>query len=390
MNRRKRTPILGALALAVIALGASVSPVRAQTVTAQTAAASDPFAALPESQLVLVFDTQRILREAAPRILASDQKTLLQMNTGINGVKAMTGIDMSAIRRVLVAVPKITPNMKPQDFRGIFIVDGLDTDKLLALIRKTKAGQFTEEDYQGKTIFGIKKPEPGQAGEAATSPIPGFNQEVTLAALEPSTLVFGTAAEVRASIDASAGRVPRASGELIEAASRYPSSLASIALVLPPEMFSSMTDMPKSGKDETDVMGQAILSSLSSLKMVHGALGMTPTGYDVQAGVRLTSGEQAKAFGDALMGMQTLALMQEPKGTQDKMMHDLLDRIKISSMGEEVHFRMEMTQAALDDFMRSVRSKAADKEISVIAPVVKPTPKSKRAVRRTTRRTTRH
>jgi hypothetical protein len=350
MNSRRYFSFPLALALALTMLAVFGSKAFAQG--GQTSL--DPFAALPESELIIVVDTQRILRDAVPRILANDQKTLLQINTGIDGVKGLMGIDARAIRRVVFGARNLSPSMKPENFSGVVIVEGIDTEKALGFMRSGVKGKYTEETYGGSTVYTVTK-----ASE------PKLMFDLAVAALDGGMLALGTPAELRASIDALAGRAPRADAALVGTVSRHTSSLVSIGFNIPPSLVSSIAASGSSEGGPNEMIGKA----LSTLKTFNAALGMTPTGYDMFMAARVESGEQAKSLSDMLIGLQKLALMEQPKNERDKMMQGLLRNVLISSEGSEVQVKTEVPQATVNMLMQS--AKGGQQQITNKKPLVR-------------------
>jgi hypothetical protein len=336
MNRKRYSSFPLALALALTLLSALGTRAFAQ----EPATSSDPFSALPEADLIIALDAQRILRDAVPRILANDQKTLLQMNTGIDGIKGLTGIDARAVRRIVFAARNLSPNMKPQDFRGVVVVEGIDTEKLLGFARAAAKGKFTEETYGGSTVYTVTK-----ASE------PKLMFDVAAVALNPGMLALGTPEELRASIDAFAGRGTRANPELVGSVSRHSSALISMGFNIPSSLIPAIAASGSSEGGTNEMIGKA----LSALKSFNAALGMTPAGYDMFVAARVESGEQAKSLSDMLAGLQKLALMEQPKTERDRMMMGLLKNVFISSEGTEVQLKTEVSQVAINQLIQSTK-----------------------------------
>jgi hypothetical protein len=346
MSRRKRflfPLMLVTTALAAFAVNAPAQKTATPSAVAAAAAAAsqtsiDPFQALPPAEAVFVVNVQRVLRDAVPRVLANEPKTLLQMNTSIAGFKALTGIDVHDVRRLVIGLRDLSPEkMSKGTFNGVIIAEGIDTEKLLTLIRMQDKTKAVEEDYQGQRIYTRPK-----------SPDKPADWDLSIAALDATTLVVGTASEVRASIDANAGRGARVSAELRESVMLRPDSLASIAFVMPPSILASM---PTTGGDND--MSKIFTGALASFKMFRGALGLTPTGYDINVAAKLTDSERAKATSDALEGLRALAVMEAPKTDKDRMMMDLLKQVRISSLEDEVQISTEISQVTVNSLIRA-------------------------------------
>lgn len=362
-----RPRLLRALAAAVVSLAALASVAQAQT-------ASDPFSALPASEMIIVVDVHRALTEAAPRILASDQKTLVQMNTGLDGLKTLTGVDLRAVRRLVVGMSGLSPQVKPENLKAVAIVEGIDTEKLLSFARVAKKGQYREQDYQGTTVYTL-----------LTDNNKPINPNVEFAVLDGSTLLAGTPAELRAGLDARAGRGPRADPDLVSAASRHSESLVSLSFVVPESVRQMVANSGtrSTGGGGGDQMGQVVAQALSAVKMVNMAVGLTPNGYNGFVAARLDTADRAKSLSDTLEGLKTLALMEPPKDERGKFLHTVLRATLVGAQGEEVQVKTEVSQADIASLIafeqkRTVRP-APGRPISVVAPT--------KAKPRTTRRT---
>lgn len=348
----------------------------AASATAQTA--SDPFAALPESELIVVVDIQRILNEAVPRVLAKDPLTLGKMNEGLDQIKALTGLDLRASSRLVIGAPSVVSTPTAQQFRGVIIAQVNDAEKLMSLIRKDTSDKLREEQYQGKTLFTLpKEAQPPRTAAAANRP----RFDVAMSVLDAGTILFGTPAEVRASIDASAGRRPRASSDLIAAATRHPTSLFGMAMVVPPSLTANIFD----DKDADSGGGDnAIAKAVSSIRQISAALGLTANGFDVVVAGRTDTDEQAKNFGDMLNGFKTLSTMSAPKNEQERMLQNFVKSVQITSAGSEVMLNTVLTQEMVEQFMASVKkemNKAQEKTPPATKRPTRPTRPTRRGAR---------
>ncbi|HEV2763860.1 MAG TPA: hypothetical protein VGV38_12840 [Pyrinomonadaceae bacterium] len=372
MQRKTRTAprLLRALGAAVVTLAALAPAAQAQT--------SDPFAALPESDVVFVVDVHRALTEVVPRVLASDQKTLVQMNTGIDGLKALTGVDLRAARRLVVGLRGFSPQMKAENLQAVAVLEGLDTAKLLAFLQTAKKGQYREQDYQGTTVYTI-----------LTDNDKPINPNVEFAALDGTTLIAGTPAELRAGLDARAGRGARANADLVSAASRHTDAVLSVALVVPESLKQMIANSGTRSGGSSDPTSQMIGQALAAVTMVNLAVGLTPNGYNGFVSARLDTGDRAKSLSDMLEGLKTLALMEPPKDERGKMLHSILRATLVSAQGQEVQIKTEVAQADITSFIASRQKSTVSVAAtpSAVAPVQKATPRArKRATTRARRR----
>ncbi|MBA3715626.1 MAG: hypothetical protein H0W76_24755, partial [Pyrinomonadaceae bacterium] len=239
MNKRFHIAIFALAAAVAMAVAGATFP--APHVAAQSGL--DPLAALPASDIVLMIDAGRLINQIAPQALANDPATLKKMNDGINEINASTGIDMRAVKRVVVGMPMfdVKAMTASGQFPGVAIVEGIDTAKVLALIATSGAVKSSETTHGGKTIYTLAPKDETKTNGVATAPRMPL-QKMSLVALDANTLSVGDLRQVRASIDASAGRGMKTSGDLLMMASRNPNALVSVAGNFPSEQMRQLLD----------------------------------------------------------------------------------------------------------------------------------------------------
>lgn len=350
----------------------------------------DPFNALPESELVMVLDVRQMLNEAVPRILSTEPSVLAQMNAGLDMLKDMGGIDARSLNRIIIGARSLTPailDAKKSTFGNapppiVMIAQGIEAEKLLTLIRSTEPNSYREENYQGKTLYTILKKQP--AGMTTDGALPAtrtsdLERNLGVVALDATTLAFGTLAEVRASIDASAGRATRVNPALIASATRQPSALFSSAFNVPPTLMASLMSEQKPGNRTSSGVEKEIFKTLSSINHAYTALSLTPTGFNVVIAGRTAQPEQAKSLSDMLTGLRALALHNPPKSEIEKTALNLLENLHISADGAEFQITADIPQATVNALVQSAQQMT--KGFTIASP--KPKPKQ---VRRGTRR----
>ena len=168
---------------------------------------------LPASDALLAVDLDKLFKEVVPRSLAGDAARLAQVNADVEDFKARTGIDARAFDRLIVGarIVRLASGAVKIDNVTAIARGPVNSAALGAAIRASSKGTVTEQTYGGKTIyvttvndriklFGIAKMRVG---------------ELAVAALDAETVALGEPADVRAAIDAQAGRVPRADMALL-------------------------------------------------------------------------------------------------------------------------------------------------------------------------------
>ena len=359
MNKRFHSAIFAlAAAVATTVAGATFL---APHVAAQSGL--DPLAALPASDIVLMIDAGRLINQIAPQALANDPATLKKMNDGIDEINTSTGIDMRAVKRIIVGMPMfdVKAIAASGQFPGVAIVEGIDTTKVLALVATSGAVKPTETTHGGKTIYTLSPKGETSAIGAATSPRVPL-QKMSLVALDANTLAVGDVTQVRASIDASAGRGTKTSGDLLMMASRNPNALVSVAGNFPSEQMRQLLDGagPLPISDEAK---QAILS----ITQLYSAVGSSANGYDVLLGVRTGGAAQAKTLSDTLAAFKALGMMGTTDA-KDKLTRDFISGIQITPTGNDLELKAEITQMLINEVMKPKPPAPAEAAVEPASP----------------------
>jgi hypothetical protein len=151
--------------------------------------------------------------------------------------------------------------------------------------------------------------------------------------LDANTVAVGDLPQVRAAIDAFAGR-DRVDPALVQLAERDPSSFTGVAGNVPASLIQDLRE----SAPPSDQMAQVINKAIEGLKQFFGSIGASTTAFNVITGVRLTSSEQAASLGDTLMGLRQQALAE----IQEQETRDLINSLQITAQGDEVQIRADI------------------------------------------------
>jgi hypothetical protein len=361
--------------LPVILLAVWMSAAIVSAQTTQATGALDPLNALPTSDVVAFADMHRILTEIVPRLLAKDPATLLKLTNTVNELNTKTGINILSIDRIAVGVQflgKTTHNLKKDDVGVAIIVHGdFDADKFFAFMKSETKGKARQETYGGIVIH-IEPP--------PTAPQKKSERETgALALLDAHTIVVGDLPQVRATIDAAAGK-GRVDSALVGLATHDANTLIGMAGNVPPSLTEDISKSATPG-DETE---QAIGKIVANIKQVFSSITTTPTAFDVTLGARLVTAEQAQSLNDLLLGIR----QQAAPYVQDKTTRDLFDSLKITAQDNEVRVSADIPNGVAQDFVASM----VKDNRPAAKPVTKPaaTKRTTTTKRRRTRRRTIH
>lgn len=326
----KRTAFVAIL----LALVASVAFNWAST-RANAQAGTELLQLLPDGGGVAVIDVQRVTTSNLWAAFSSQQKVKDALDKAHNEISDL-GVRLSDIRTVAV----VFPSTGSKDITGA-ISGSFNQADLLARMRANQKVKLTNEKYKSFDIYNV-------VGVNTTPAKPGAetrNDGVTFTFIDSSTVVIGSAAGVRASLDTRAGgRSVAQNAKLTAAIAENPAAAIRFALDVPPGMTKGLqaSGLP--------------LPDFSSINMVFGAVDLT-AGLDLVATLRNDTADQAKAIADqlnSLLGMAKgfLGASQDPKLSQ---MAGMLDTLKVEGNGVDVKITGNLSQEVLNQVLGQIK-----------------------------------
>jgi len=334
VNKRIYTSIL-AVALLICATIAAASFNSSRTalaasnsMTANAAAIIDTMALLPASDAVAYVDVKRLLTETIPNVLAADPTKLAKFNAEIEKIRAKTGFDVRSFERVAVGIPYSNASNAVAIARGSF-----NSDALVAAGRIYANGKYTEQKYNGKTIYNFTITEKGKTVTMPDKTVRTVNPKTTqlyVAALDSNTLAIGMNAPtgVRAVVDAAAGGTTnRASAELVALASRNPNALMSFGGNVPASLASSIASF-----------NPEISKAVAPVRQVYGSVNATSSNLETLFSMITGSPDQAKTLNDTLGALKQFSGLVVSQAPADKRatVQGAFDSLKIITQGNEV------------------------------------------------------
>src|SRR5215212_5334739 len=159
---------------------------------------------LPASDALLVLDVRTLFAEVIPRSLASDKARLAQVNADVDEFKARTGIDAREFDALAVGARIVPlPSGATKIDRVTAVARGrFRAEALVAAARAAAKGGLAEQTHGGKTVYVATINDRLKLFGLARMHV----RELAFAVLDPNTLALGEPEDVRAAIDAHAGR----------------------------------------------------------------------------------------------------------------------------------------------------------------------------------------
>ena len=317
--------------------------------TAAVQATQDPLTLLPASDAIVTADVKRVINEALPRAFSSDQAKLAQVNADIDRFRTRTGVDLRSIDKMALGArfhEVTTEASKPTKIETVAIARGtFNADVIVAAGRLAAKDKYRTEKYAGKNIYIFTLNEQMKLFGL-------FNMrlsDVAVSVLDTRTLAMGQLSRVREAIDASAGR-GRVSTELVQLATRNPGAIIGFGSNVPP---AAMREIGVLGLD-----GDEISKNIASIRQVYGSIGMTTSGFDMQAVARTDNEQAAKSLNDTINAAKEFVaplvsqfLRNEAKA---KLVRNTLDSLKVATAGNELQIRLEVAQSDLSTLVNGI------------------------------------
>jgi len=321
------------------------------------ALAQNPHAALatlPEADTLIYISPQRILNEAAPRVM--DPAELLKMRGAFAEMKKGAGIDPSSVEYLIMAVrfnkPASDLSFVAPD---IMVVIGGDfsSDSLLTMGQLYLQDKLRVEKYGSKTIT-LMKVDP-IAAEAEKNPILKPFAEVGVVPLSSNSLAIGNVRYLKSAIDAVDGN-GRISSASLDSLLRDPNALIS-ASGAPLASFAKSFGM----------MGLENTSRESRCETPFGnfyaAVTMNGSNFSLRGAMNADNPDTAKIIQGLLWG-----LMQQGIGAvPDKDAQMMLKALKLSARENEIVIEADIPDNAVAEMLKSAIAPKAPKP-AVTAP----------------------
>ncbi|MGH9969098.1 MAG: hypothetical protein ACREBG_15025 [Pyrinomonadaceae bacterium] len=296
-------------------------------------------ASLPEADTLIFINPQRLLNEAAPRLMP--EKDLAEMRKSFNDMRQFVGVDPSKLDYVVIAVrfrkPTAELSFQPPEFIALASGD-FSADSLVALAGVHSGGQLRNEKYGAKTL-GLMTIDP-IAKEAEKNPMLKAFSEMGIVPLNATTIAVGTTAYLKAAVDASEG-TGRISSESLNSLLRDPAALISIA-------GSPLSSFSKSfGLLGTEANARAARCD-SRFGDFYAAITMEASNFTLRGALNADNPDTARIINSLIGGL----VQQATSSVPDKTAQAALKGLSITAQEHEVILRADVPRQMVLDFIK--------------------------------------
>lgn len=309
------------------------------TISPATQAVINSLANLPEADMLVYINPQRILNEALPKFLPA--KDIEGMRKGFEEMKTKAGVDPTKLDYLVMAIRfrKPTADLNFQSPEFMFVSSGdFSADSIMTLARSVSQGKLRDEPYGGKTM-GVMTIDP-IAKEAEKNPFLKSFTEIAVTALNGNTLAAGTPGYLRAAIDAGEGK-GRISTEALASLVRDQNALVSLA-------GSPWGSFAKSfGMHGTEFTPRTPRCE-SKIGDFYAALTMDATNFMIRGVSNADNPDTARILANLYFGLLQFATKSVP----DQSARSLLAGIAVTAEGDEVLVRASFPQQMILDLIK--------------------------------------
>ncbi len=361
------TIVITVLCTTVLAQNSLTTAVRSKA----SRAVASSLANLPEADTLIYISPQRILAEAAPRVLP--EADLAKLREALAGMKKETGIDAANIDYIVVQIrfrkPTAELNFSLPEFMVVASGD-FSADAIMQLAKKSSGAKIRDEKYGSTTISLLTIEEIAKEAEknAFLKPL----SELAIALLNGNTIAAGTPAYVRAAIDATDGK-GRINPDTLNSLMRDPTALMSTA-GSPRTAFAKTFALlgtennPRASRCDT------------KLGDFYAGITMDATSFKLRGAMNADNPDTAKIIKSLLSSL----LQQATSSIPDKNAQTVLSSLTITPTETEVLLQADISQQAVADFIRE-ETKPKQQEVSKPVSPAKPATRRRHRTKKQTR-----
>ena len=253
------------VSLLILFVAGSVCAQRNRT-AATAKPASSLAASLPPSDAVAIINVSRVLNEAMPKLLADNPQKLAEVTNELAKFKTQTGLDPSAFEQIALGFSYQYPRAGVTKVSTIALARGtFNAGALVAAGRLAANGKYSEQKYQGKTIYVFSLDRQLRLLGLWDVKL----NDLAVSALDGNNLALGNIDAVRGAIDAA--RLKKyANPNLLALASRDPNAIVGFGGNISPTLLENLN------------LGNATIArELTAVRQVYGTLGMTNTDLEM-------------------------------------------------------------------------------------------------------------
>jgi hypothetical protein len=306
------------------------------------ALAQDPrasLASLPDADVLIYVNPQKILNDAAPRLMPATEIT--KMRAGFADMKKGMGVDPSSVEYLVIALRFHKPagdlSFVAPDIMAVAGGD-FSADALVSMAQLMLQEKVRLEKHGSKTIALMTIDE--IAAQAIKNPMLKSLSEVGAVALSPNSIAIGNLPYLKSAVEAADG-TGRISAATLESLLRDPNALAA-ASGAPLTSFAKAFGLFGTETTPRDSRCDTPFGNF------YTALTIVGTNFNVRGAMNADNPDTAQIISNLLAG-----LMQQGIGAvPDKKAQSILQTIKMTPQENEIVWAADIPQQVIADFFK--------------------------------------
>ena len=335
--------------------------------TPQSAVTS--LASLPEADTLIYISPQRILNEAAPKVMPSAE--LEKMRAAFFDLKRSVGVDPATIDYLVIAVrfhkPASDLSFVPPDVMAVVGGD-FSADSLVTLGRLSLQDKVRDERYGSRTISLMRVDQIATAAEKM--PMLKAFAEIGAVTLSGNSIAIGNLGYLKAAVDAADGN-GRISATALASLLRNPNALVSAA-GSPLSAFAKSFGLLGTETTPRDPRCDTRFGDF------YTAVTMEGSSFSLRGAMNADNPDTAKIINGLLSGL----LQQTIGSIPDKSAETVLKGLRMSPRESEVVLEADIPGQAVADFVRQQMKPTPTPATATEKPATKRTLRKRRAVRK--------
>lgn len=318
---------------------------------------------LPEADVLIYVSPQRILNEAAPRLM--DPAELAKARAAFADMKKGAGVDPSSIEYLVIALrfhkPAADLSFVAPDIMAVVGGD-FSSDSLMTLAQLYLQDKVRVETYGSKSIA-LMKIDP-IAAQAEKTPILKPLAEIGAVPLSANSLAIGNLRYLKSAIDAAEGN-GRISPAALESLMRDPNALiaasgAPLAALVKSFGLMGLENTTRESRCDT------------RFGNFYAAVTMSGTNFNLRGAMNADNPDTAKIINNLLSGLMQHGINAVP----DKNAQTILQTLKMFPRDNEIVWEADIPEKTVADFIRT-QTASKKEEPKTSAPPKRPVRKKR-------------
>ena len=327
--------------------------------------------ALPASDAVFVFNIERLLTDALPRVLPADGAKYI--DSYLTVAKFLFGMDLREVASVVVGM-KLPKTISARTMPSFVVIlrGSFNAEKEVADLRRLLQGEspqaIREERYKGRTVFIFNLGAPDPPSEKSLLDV----VEVSITVMDSGMFAVGQLADVKRTIDAGEG-YGRISPALAKLATLNPKALVTVATVAPEEKEEpSVVSVAAQIEDDLFEILASVADSSASLELNDAALELSLLAHTRQD-------DKALPLRDLLLSL----VHQLSAVVKDTHIKEALDSLQAESHANEVRLKLRLPRKVVAEYVSAWKPwPMGMEELPLIKPQIEPSTPGRRGPRK--------